>query len=155
MATEKKVYKVINEAGLKALENKCIIVKYAPHNLSAKILEFFNSEFYVLQLCEHEIVLIPFNLMTLNMTLKKEELLVIPYSRIKRIEISEDLLNYIISITTDTDIIRLSTQQKELSNLRTSGSLTSKKAGITLENWHKDNLDITLEALKKIDTNSN
>lgn len=39
MATEKKVYKVINEAGLKALENKCIIVKYAPHNLSAKILE--------------------------------------------------------------------------------------------------------------------
>ena len=150
MATEKKVYKVINEAGLKALENKCIIVKYAPHNLSAKILEFFNSEFYVLQLCEHEIVLIP-----LNMTLKKEELLVIPYSRIKSIEISEDLLNYIISITTDTDIIRLSTQQKELSNLRTSGSLTSKKAGITLENWHKDNLDITLEALKKIDTNSN
>ena len=89
------------------------------------------------------------------MTLKKEELLVIPYSRIKSIEISEDLLNYIISITTDTDIIRLSTQQKELSNLRTSGSLTSKKAGITLENWHKDNLDITLEALKKIDTNSN
>ena len=94
MATEKKVYKVINEAGLKALENKCIIVKYAPHNLSAKILEFFNSEFYVLQLCEHEIVLIPFNLMTLNMTLKKEELLVIPYSRIKSIEISEDLYHF-------------------------------------------------------------
>lgn len=150
MATEKKVYDIMREIGLEPNEGNCIIVKYAPQNLSAKILDFFNSEFYVLQLCEHEIVLVPFNLMTLNMTLKKEELLAISYSKIKSVDISEDLLNYVISITTDTDIIRLSTQQKELSNLRASGSLTSKRAGISLENWHKNNLDTTLETLRSL-----
>ncbi len=150
MATEKKVHDIIREIGLEPNEGNCIIVKYAPHNLSSKILDFFNSEFYVLQLCQNEIVLIPFNLMKMNMTFKKEEILRILYSSIKSIEITEDLLNYVVSITTDTDTIRLSTQQKELSNLRASGSLSAKKAGIGLENWHKDNLDKTLEKLKKL-----
>lgn len=41
MATEKKVWKVIQDLGFDPIENMGIIVKYAPENLSAKIANFF------------------------------------------------------------------------------------------------------------------
>ena len=59
MANEVK--KFVQELGYQPLEDRCIIIKYAPENLSEQIMAFFNSEFYVLQMCEHEIVLLPFN----------------------------------------------------------------------------------------------
>ena len=37
MATEKKVFEIIKEAGFEPIEDKGIVVKYAPENLSAKI----------------------------------------------------------------------------------------------------------------------
>ncbi|MDO4174760.1 MAG: hypothetical protein Q4D42_08340 [Eubacteriales bacterium] len=150
MATEKKVHEIVTDAGFTPLESRCIVVKYAPENLSAKILDLFNLEYYVLQLCEKEIVLLPFNTSTLNLTLKKNDIVTIPYGAIQSVTIAEDLLDYIISIATDDGIVRLCTQQKELSNFRSSGSLSSKKFGINLENWHADNLDATLEALKSL-----
>ena len=58
-----------------------------------------------MQLCKDEIVLVPFSTMTA--TLKKEVTLQIPYASIKSVEVTEDLLNYQIAITTDTDTIRL------------------------------------------------
>ena len=76
MATE--VQKFTQEAGYKPLEDRCIIVKYAPENLSEQITAFFNSEFYVLQMCEHEIVLLPFNTTWGN--LRKDVSLVLPYT---------------------------------------------------------------------------
>ena len=82
MATENKVWKVIQDLGFDPIENMGIIVKYAPENLSAKIANFFSMEFYVLQLCKTELVLIPIGTVT---SVKKEISLQIPYSTIKSI----------------------------------------------------------------------
>lgn len=80
MATEKKVFEIIKEAGFEPIEDKGIVVKYAPENLSAKIANFFSMEFYVLQLCKDELVLVPFS--TITAGLKKEVTLQIPYTYI-------------------------------------------------------------------------
>ena len=76
-------------------------------------------------------------------------------------EVTEDLLNYQIAITTDTDTIRLTTQQKELSEFRSSGTLASGVSFLNTGamstglfhksiNWHRKNLDGTLAALKSV-----
>ena len=145
MANEVK--KFIQEAGYEPLEDRCIIVKYAPENLSEKIAAFFNSEFYVLQMCEHEIVLLPFNTTWGN--LRKDVSLVLPYEDIQSVELKDDLLNTVITIRTGSDTIRLTTQQAELSDLRSSGIYASIYAGF-FKNWHKENLDGTLGALKEL-----
>lgn len=151
MATEKKVMDIIKSAGFEPIADRGIIVKYAPENLSARIAQFFSMEFYVLQLCKDEIVLVPFS--TISTALKKEVTLQIPYSTVKSVEIKEDMLNYQIAVTTDTDIIRLTTQQKELSDFRSAGALTFYSEGLKMSSWHKENLDMTLEALRDIITN--
>lgn len=148
MATEKKVYETIKSAGFEPIEDQGIVVKYAPKNLSDKIAQFFSSEFYVLQLCKEEIVLVPFSTMTA--ALQKEVTLEIPYSTIKSVEVTEDLLNEQITITTDTDTICLTAQQKELSDFRFAGALSSQMEGFKVSNWHKENFDTTIEALKNL-----
>ena len=60
------------------------------------------------------------------------------------------MLNYQIAITTDTDTIRLTAQQKELSDFRAAGALTFYSEGLKMSSWHKENLDATLEALKTL-----
>ena len=142
MATE--VQKFTQEAGYKPLEDRCIIVKYAPENLSEQITAFFNSEFYVLQMCEHEIILLPFNTTWGN--LRKDVSLVLPYGDIQWVELKDDMLNTVITIRTESDTIRLTTQQAELSDLRSSGIYASIYSGF-FKNWHKENLDDTLQAL--------
>ena len=143
MATE--VQKFTQEAGYKPLEDRCIIVKYAPENLSEQITAFFNSEFYVLQMCEHEIILLPFNTTWGN--LRKDVSLVLPYGDIQWVELKDDMLNTVITIQTKSDTIRLTTQQAELSDLRSSGIYASIYSGF-FKNWHKENLDGTLAELK-------
>ena len=145
MATE--VQKFTQAAGYKPLEDRCIIVKYAPENLSEQITAFFNSEFYVLQMCEHEIILLPFNTTWGN--LRKDVSLVLPYGDIQWVELKDDMLNTVITIRTESDTIRLTTQQAELSDLRSSGIYASIYSGF-FKNWHKENLDDTLAALKKL-----
>ena len=145
MATE--VQKFTQEAGYKPLENRCIIVKYAPENLSEQITAFFNSEFYVLQMCEHEIILLPFNTTWGN--LRKDVSLVLPYGDIQWVELKDDMLNTVITIQTKSDTIRLTTQQAELSDLRSSGIYASIYSGF-FKNWHKENLDGTLKALTEL-----
>ncbi len=140
MAREERVWKFAQEAGYEPLENRCIVVKYASENLSAKIASFFSTEFYALQLCKREMILLPFNPMWTS--LQKDVSLVLPYGEIRSVEVSDDLLNTVIAIRTDTDLIRLTAQQKELSDLRMSGFL-----GWT---WHKENLEDTLLELKKL-----
>lgn len=161
MATEQKVFEIIREAGFEPMEDRGIIVKYAPCNLSEKIADFFSMEFYVLQLCREELVLVPFS--TLTAGLKKEVTLEIPYANIQSVDVTEDMLNYQIVITTDTDTIRLTTQQKELSEFRSSGTLASGVSFLSVDgmsaglfhksiNWHRKNLDGTLEDLKRLGT---
>ena len=143
MATE--VQKFVQKAGYEPLEDRCIIVKYAPANLSEQFAAFFNSEFYVLQMCEHEIVLLPFNTTWGN--LRKDVSLVLPYGDIQSVELEDDMLNTVITIRTESDTIRLTTQQAELSDLRSSGIYASIYSGF-FKNWHKENLDGTLAELK-------
>ena len=146
----REVQKFTQEAGYKPLENRCIIVKYAPENLSEQFAAFFNSEFYVLQMCEHEIVLLPFNTTWGN--LRKDVSLVLPYGDIQSVGLRDDLLNTVITIRTRSDTIRLTTQQAELSDLRSSGIYASIYAGF-FKNWHKENLDGTLKALTELGNN--
>ena len=143
----KEVQKFTREAGYKPLEDRSIIVKYAPANLSEQFAAFFNSEFYVLQMCEHEIILLPFNTTWGN--LRKDVSLVLPYGDIQSVELEDDMLNTVITIRTESDTIRLTTQQAELSDLRSSGIYASIYSGF-FKNWHKENLDGTLKALTEL-----
>ncbi len=143
----REVQKFVQEAGYQPLEDRCIIVKYAPANLSEQFAAFFNSEFYVLQMCEHEIVLLPFNTTWGN--LRKDVSLVLPYGDIQSVELEDAMLNTVVTIRTGSDTIRLTTQQAELSDLRSSGIYASIYSGF-FKNWHKENLDNTLKALKAL-----
>ena len=145
MANEVK--KFAQELGYQPLEDRCIIIKYAPENLSEQIMAFFNSEFYVLQMCEHEIVLLPFNTTWGN--LRKDISLVLPYEDIQSVEMEDVKLNTVITICTRSDTIRLTTQQAALSGLRCSGRYAVLYAG-SFKNWHKENLSGTLAALKEL-----
>lgn len=84
----------------------------------------------------------------MTLGLKREVAFEIPFTTIKNIQVEECGLNYTILIETDHDIIRLSAQQKELSDFRMAGLLGGM--GDFEKNWHKENLDHTLEALKGI-----
>ena len=147
MAKEAKVWEIIREAGFEPIENKSIIVSYAPANLSDAIVRFLgvSTEFFVLQICRDELVLVPFG--RLDWGLKKDAALVIPFSEIMDVEIKEAALNYHITIRTEKDVITLSAQQKELSALRSSGMLGGS---LTEGNWHSENLDSTRQMLQEI-----
>ena len=151
MASEKTLLTILAELGLEPLDDRAIVVKFAPENLSAKIARFFSMEFYVLQLCKDKLVLLPFSQLTL--ALKREVALEIPYSEIQSVSVNEDGLNYRITITTLDDTIRLTAQQKELMVFRTSAMLSWD--GIKFiygsdDTWHGRNLDATLAELAKL-----
>lgn len=151
MASEKTLLNILAELGLEPLEERAIVVKYAPENLSARIANFFNIEFYVLQLCRDKLVLLPFS--QLSLALKREVTLEIPYKDIQHTSIDEDGFNNVISITTTDGTVRLTTQQKELMGFRTSAMLSWE--GIKFiygadDTWHGRNLDATLEALRSL-----
>lgn len=61
----------------------------------------------------------------------------------------DDLLNVIIDIETSSGGVRLTTQQKELSDLRLSGIYATQYAG-GYKNWHAKNVQPTLEALSEL-----
>ena len=82
-------------------------------------------------------------------SLKKETSLVLPYADIQSVELADDLLDTIITIRTNEDVIRLATQQKALSDWRMSGLQATQFVG-GYKNWHKENLDQTLQDLKKL-----
>ena len=45
MAREEKVWEYTRQAGYEPLEGRCIVVKYAPENLSKQITAFFTGSF--------------------------------------------------------------------------------------------------------------
>lgn len=146
----KEVQKFIHQAGYQPLVDRCIIVKYAPKNLSEQIPAFFKAEFYVLQMCKHEIVLLPFN--RVWRYLCKDVSLVLPYEDIQSVELEDVKFNTVITIRTRSDTIRLTAQQAALSGLRCSGRYAVLYAG-SFRNWHKDNMDGTLKALTELGNN--
>lgn len=148
MAREEKVWEYAIRAGYAPLEDRCIIVKGAAGDLSDKIVRFFSAcDVAVLQMCENELILLPFD--PYWATLKEDISLVVPYSEIESVKLVDDLLNVVIDIETSNGGVRLTTQQKELSDIRLSGIYASQYAG-GHKNWHAENVDATLEALSKL-----
>ena len=148
MAREEKVWKYAIEAGYTPLEGRCIIVKGAAGDLSEKIVRFFGTcDVAVLQMCENELILLPFD--PSWATLERDVSLIVPYSEIESVKLVDDLLNVIIDIETNSGGVRLTTQQKELSDVRLSGIYASQYAG-GYKNWHAENVDATLGALGEL-----
>ena len=141
------LWEIIKAAGYEPIENRSIVVSYASSNLSDAIIKFFTEgkEFFVLQICREELVLIPFG--KLDWGLKKDVALSIPFAEIIDVEIRESALNYRLTIKTKKDVITLSVQQKGLSTLRSSGILGGS---LSEGNWHSENLDGTLQALQEL-----
>lgn len=148
MVREEKVWNYAIKAGYTPLEDRCIIVKGATGNLSDKIVRFFSAcDVAVLQMCENELISLPFD--PYWTALEKDVSLVVPYSEIKSVKLVNDLLNVIIDIETNTGNVRLTTQQKELSDIRLSDIYASQYAG-GYKNWHAENVEATLEALSEL-----
>ena len=148
MAREEKVWEYAIEAGYEPLEDRCIIVKGAAGDLSEKIVRFFKTwDVTVLQMCENELILLPFE--SFWGTLERDVSLVVPYADIESVKLTNDLLNVIIDIETSGGSVRLTTQQKGLSDIRLSGIYASQYAG-GYKNWHAENVDATLKALSEL-----
>lgn len=151
---EININEISRELGFEPQEGKCIIVKFLPPNLSARLVDFFVGDFYVLQICQDEIILLPFSKITMTMVieLKKEAAFIIDKKEIEAVKIEKDGFNYSIAITTISDTIILTAQQKEMSSFRSSGGLASEFSwtGQPKKNWHVDNLEIVLNDLSKL-----
>ena len=158
MPAEKFVTKYVKEAGFTPIPDRAIIVTYAPANKSERIARLFSNEFFALQMCQDSLVLLPFGRMSLM--LKKDVALEIPYASIRKVTITEDMLNWRIELDTEEGLIALSAQQKELSEWRHSGTLSVGMSGLgsgitgtdalKISNWHRANLDATLADLKAL-----
>ena len=116
------------------------------------------NEYFALQMCKDSLVLLPFGRMSLM--LKKDVALEIPYAKIRKVTITEDMLNWRIELDTEEGLIALSAQQKELSEWRHSGTLSVGMSGLgsgitgtdtlKISNWHRANLDATLADLEAL-----
>lgn len=164
MASEKNVKKIIRELGYEPKEQACIVVKYAPYDsLGSKLANFFTLEYYIMQLCEEEIVFLPVQTIVFaGMFPKKEIALRIPYDTLRSVKITEvSEFNYEVAFTTDTDTIRLSVQTKEWSEFRAAGTVATGTSFLNVGpfaasedwksiNWHRQNLDNTFSLLQNL-----
>lgn len=166
MASEKNVSKIIQELGYEPKEHACIVVNYAPDDsLGGKLSHFFTLEYYIMQLCEKEIVFLPLQtIFFAGMFPKKEIALRIPYDTLQSVKITEakKTLNYEVTFTTDTDTIRLSVQKKEWSEFRSAGTAATGNSFLNVGalataskdwksiNWHRQNLDNTFSLLQNL-----
>ncbi len=165
MASEKNVSKIIKELGYKPKEHACIVVNYAPDDsFGSKLSHFFTLEYYIMQLCEEEIVFLPLRtIFFAGMFPKKEIALRIPYDTLRPVKITEvSKLNYEVTFTTDTDTIRLSVQKKEWSEFRSAGTIATGNSFLNVGvlaaateswksiNWHRQNLDNTFSLLQNL-----
>lgn len=165
MASQKNINKIIKELGYEPKEHACIVVNYAPDDsLGSKLSHFFTLEYYIMQLCEEEIVFLPFRVIFFaGMFPKKEIALRIPYDALRSVKITEvSKLNYEVTFTTDTDTIRLSLQKKDWSEFRSAGTFATGTSFLNVGalaayskswksiNWHRQNLDNTFSLLQNL-----
>lgn len=146
MAKQEKVLESLKKLGVEPLEGRCIVVQFAPRNLSDKVARFLivDEPLYVLQICKKELLLAP---LKWSGNLKNEEPLKIELSEIQSVEIGEKGFNYHILITCDDGEIDLLAQKKDLSAFTKSSAISVDNFWGT-ENWHGKNLDATLEELQ-------
>ena len=148
MTLDESGRKYLVEIGLEPIGNRAILVEYAPNdNLGDKLAHFFSSEPYILQMCKNELVLIPVHMRVAAGTvayysLENKVALQLSYSSVQSVEITEKGTNYMVSITTDTDTIRL------LSPTTGVGAFMGATG-----RWHMNNMDDTLQMLKSLQAN--
>lgn len=160
MANQEQVYEVVKELGFNPIEDRAIIVRFTPENLSGKVRNFFAiNNYYTLQLCEGKILIVPITLQMSkwgygNFKPSADDVLVISNESIKAIEMEEDGLNYTLTLKLEDQDICLTVQQKELSSLRSSGALGVNATFWTMkmDNFHKKNFDHTINDLKAMVT---
>ncbi len=99
-------------------------------------------------MCEHEIVLLPFN--RAWHYLRKDVSLVLPHGDIQSVELEDVKFNTVITIRTRSDTIRLTAQQAALSGSCGVPAATPSCMPAASRNWHKENLDGTLAALREL-----
>ena len=165
MANEKNVSKIIKKLGYKPKQHACIVVNYAPDDsFDSKLFHFFTLKYYIMQLCEEEIVFLPLRtIFFAGMFPKKEIALRIPYDTLRPVKITEvSKLNYEVTFTTDTGTVRLSVQKKKWSEFRTAGTVATGYSFLNVGalvalteswksiNWHRKNLDNTFSLLQKL-----
>lgn len=165
MASPKNINKIIKELGYEPKEHACIVVNYAPgDSLGSKLSHFFTLEYYIMQLCEEEIVFLPLQVIFFaGMFPKKEIALRIPYDALRSVKITEvSKFNYEVTFTTDTDTIRLSVQKKDWSEFRAAGTFATGTSFLNVGalatyskswksiNWHRQNLDNTFSLLQNL-----
>lgn len=146
MANTKRINQILEGLGYEAKEGKAIVVSYAPVNLSDRIAKLLRNNFFALSFCKDSIVLLPFSNVWADV--KKEVTLELPYDAILDVQVTEEGLNYRIDIRLADEVISLMAQQAELSALRSSG-INSLEDWTFINNWHANNLQGTLEALKE------
>ena len=149
MTLDESGRKYLAEIGLEPIGNRAILVEYAPNdNLGDKLAHFFSSEPYILQMCKNELVFIPMHMHVAAGTvayysLENKVALQLSYSSIRSVEITEKGSNYMVSIATDTDTIRLQSPKKGVSAFLGATGV-----------WHMNNIDDTLEMLKGLQANA-
>ena len=148
MTLDESGRKYLAEIGLEPIGNRAILVEYAPNdNLGDKLAHFFSSEPYILQICKNELVLIQMHMRVVAGTvayysLENKVALQLSYSSVQSVEITEKGTNYMVSITTDTDTIRLLSPKKGV------GAFMGATG-----RWHMNNMDDTLQMLKSLQAN--
>ena len=148
MTLDESGRKYLVETGLEPVGNRAILVEYAPNdNLGDKLAHFFGSEPYILQMCKNELVLIPVHMRVAAGTvayysLENKVALQLSYSSVQSVEITEKGTNYMVSITTDTDTIRLLSPKKGV------GAFMGATG-----RWHINNMGDTLQMLKSLQAN--
>lgn len=152
MATQAKVIEKLRSLELEPLENSCIVIQHGASNIGERIARFLiNQEpFYVLQLCENELVFAPMDYQ--GHLSHEEELLTIPFSNIKEVSVKRNTYSYQISITCFDGEIELVTDANELSLFLNSGKMLSTDNIWGTRNWHEANLEGTLAKLENLGT---
>lgn len=145
----KTIVEKIEDMGYTPKQGRTILVKYFSESLSKQAIDFVWSYYYVLQICEEDILLLP--LSNWDSVMKQEVHRSIAFSDIENITVEPHVMNYNIRIETKDDVITLTTQQKELSGVRFSSLIALiNEPSWGLKNWHADNLDATLNELRAL-----
>ncbi len=154
MAKEIDIVRELTELGYSPISNSCILVKFGAEDFISKASNLLkngiiNDKLLVLQICNSELILLP---LALNKLFDRDNIVEIPFSEIKNIDITSDLVNYNIDILTyDEEIILQTPKANNLMEKFLNNTLVFAQEDFwNQKNWHRDNLENTLDGLKNI-----
>ena len=136
-----RIEETVSLYGYEPIENRTILVS-------------LEGEFYGFQLCKNEVVLVNLEedkvLNALqNLNDEKQFLTVIPYMEISKTKIEVSGIDYEIEIHSSKKFVFLA--QAKISGFRKSGWYAGLMSiSQNMDNWHKENLERTLDAINNI-----